>query len=145
MSLTAKLVELGKGVPAPWQAEPDGSLTLQFVVAQRRAFLSHKRLIYRARLRVREDTGEVRFFEMLKEVSSGLGSGGDELSPGFGFRVESYRVGPQGRTSTLHEQSILFGKVYQYHFDFGAIRQAVEAETASVGYRFSLQLNQGAV
>lgn len=49
-----------------------GVLTLRKVVAERKAFLSTKRLEYSAKIRITDSSREVKFTEMLKESGSGL-------------------------------------------------------------------------
>jgi hypothetical protein len=117
--------------------EKKGVYQIDAVIAERKVFLSKKKLEYQARVKVDEAKKEVCFFEMLKESSSGLSSGGDLDSPGVGFKFESYKTSAgQPREGMIQEQSRLFSKTYEYKFDFstihGAFREAVERE----GYTF---------
>lgn len=120
--------------------EKKGIQTLTATVAERKAFLSKKKLVYTARFRIDDAAKEVRFTEMLKESGFGLSTGDSDTSPGFGFKKESYKTGFGGREGSIEEQSKLFGKDYTYQFDFGAIRKQLEQEAAKAGYRFKYQL-----
>jgi hypothetical protein len=77
---------------------------------------------------------------MLKESGSGIGSGNGDFSPGFGFKVETYKTGTGPREGSIAEQSDLFGKQYSYRFDYSKIRKAVEDAAAKAGYSFKYQL-----
>lgn len=117
--------------------EKKGIYTLRLVVAERKAFLSKKKLEYIARFRVDDAAGEVRFTEMLKESGSGVSGGLDDSTPGFGFKAESYRTGKGPREGTITEQSRYFGEHYDYSFDFSTMRSWIEKAAAASGYRFS--------
>lgn len=54
MSLQDDLIAAGSVFPAPLQLQKDGSLAMEMLVAERKAFLSTRKLIYRCRLRVNE-------------------------------------------------------------------------------------------
>ncbi len=124
-------------------AEDKGLFMMRLLVAERKVFLSRKKLEYIAKFRIDDEGGEVRFTEMLKESGSGLssGDGGPEgISPGFGLRKETYRTGAGTREGTIEEQSYLFGKDYTYRFDFKTIRRRVEEEANRAGYAFRIQV-----
>ncbi len=116
-------------------AEKNGLFTFDFTVAQRKAFLSNKKLVYRASYRIDDSKRELRFCEMLKETGSGLASS-DGVSPGFGFKVETYNTLSGARKGGIAEQSNYFGKQYKYAFDYSAIREKFEQAAAGAGYRF---------
>lgn len=118
--------------------EKKGLYTLERVVAERKAFLCRKKLTYRAKFRVSEESKEVHFTELLKESGFGVSSGSvdTDMSPGFGFKKETYKTGTGPREGTIEEQSRLFGKEYTYTFDFAAFRKAVEAAAQAAGYSF---------
>ena len=63
----ARFVE---GIPATFK-ERKGLYSVEFTVAERKAFLTKKKLTYSARFRIDEDKKELRFTEMLKESGSG--------------------------------------------------------------------------
>jgi hypothetical protein len=128
------------GLPAEL-AEKKGVFTLKCVVAERKAFLSKKKLEYIARFRIDESARQVRFTEMLMERGSGMSGGaGDDMAPGFGFKKETYSTGRGPRGGSITEQSDLFGKEYTYNFDFGAIRQTIEGMAAQAGYEFDYRI-----
>ncbi len=120
--------------------EKRGVYSVEFTIAERKAFLSKKKLTYSARFRIDEDKEELRFTEMLRESGSGAYSGGDDLSPGFGFKKETYRTGSGPREGSIEEQSKLFGAQYSYAFDFSRVRAFVEREAAKAGYAFKYQV-----
>lgn len=115
--------------------------TLKLVVAERKAFLSRKRLEYQAKFRLDEETKTVRFTEMLIESGSGLSMGGmDEMTPGFGFKTQTYKTNVGPREGSIEEQSVLFGKTYQYKFDFKTIREKFKSITQKAGWNFRYQI-----
>ena len=116
--------------------EKRGVHSVEFTVAERRVFLSKKKLTYSARFRVDEDKKELRFTEMLKESGSGMSSG----DSGFGFKKESYKTGTGPREGSIEEQSKLFGAQYSYTFDFSELRTFIESETVKAGYAFKYQI-----
>ena len=116
---------------------------MKAVIAERKAFLSKKKLEYIAKFRVDDGAAAIRFSEMLKESGSGLSSGGDfnsHMSPGFGFKKETYKTGAGPREGTIEEQSTLFGKQYDYRFDFNDIRTGVEKIAVDHDYSFSYSI-----
>ena len=122
-------------------SEKKGIFTLEIPVAERKAFLSRKKLAYIARWRVDDAGREVRFTEMLKESGFGLSGGDSGMSPGFGFKAETYSTGfGKPRDGTIEEQSNLFGKRYSYSFEFGKVRKELERIAAGGGYAFKYQV-----
>ncbi|MCU0579810.1 MAG: hypothetical protein MUF69_09735 [Desulfobacterota bacterium] len=124
-------------------AEIQGKLTadregyrLEAVLAERKAFLSRRKLVYQARFRIDETARRVTLSERLQETGLGMGSAGDlEMSAGIGFKKESYRVGRNGeRSGTIEEQSRLFGKKYDYRFSFGPWREKIKQAIAAAGF-----------
>ena len=118
--------------------EKKGRYTFKKLVAERKAFLSKQRLEYIAQFRIADDAHELHLTEMLKESSFGLSTGGDDdaMSPGFGFKTGVYKTGLGGREGTIEQQSDLFGKKYDYKFDFKALRSKFEAIAAANSYTF---------
>ncbi len=114
---------------------------LDCVIAERKAFLSKQKLSYTARFRVDDVAKEVTFTEMLKEVKSGLGTGGaDDISPGFSFKKTSFSSGPGGLEGIVDQQSSLFGKKYNYTFDYKKVRSAVKEAAEAEGYSFTYKI-----
>lgn len=132
---TLQEIAAGQGLTI---TEKKGLYTLERVVAERKSFLCRKKLLYRAKFRIVEEKKEVHFTELLKESGFGLssGSGDTEMSPGFGFRKETYKTGLGPREGSIEEQSTLFGKQYTYTFDFSTVRKAVESAAQAAGYTF---------
>jgi hypothetical protein len=117
--------------------EKKGVFGINANIAERKVFLSVKKLTYSAKIKVYEDKKEVHFSEMIKEAGAGISSGfGSDTSPGFGFKKEVYKTGSQGREGSIEEQSKLFGKDYTYKFDYSQVRKAVEAVCGTLGYKF---------
>jgi hypothetical protein len=147
MDLRQAITEIGKTIPGQFGMQKDGSTRIEAVIAERKAFLSKKKLTYICRFRVDEPAKEVRFFEMLKESGFGVssGSGGDEISTGFGFKKETYNTFGKERSGSIEEQSRLFGKDYTYRFDYGKFREAVKMASEGAGYRFEVKLMEKSV
>jgi hypothetical protein len=120
--------------------EKKGAYTLTLVVAERKAFLSKKRLEYIAKFRVDDVARELRFTEMLKETGSGISSGSEDISPGFGFKAETYKTGAGPREGSITEQSDYFGQQYSYSYDWSAIRTWMEQAAQAAGYVFSYSI-----
>ena len=142
MALLDDIKQIAAEIPAEI-TEDNGLFTLRILVAERKAFLSKKKLEYIAKFRLYDEGKEVKFTEMLKESGSGLSSGGggfDDISPGFGFKKETYKTGAGPREGTIEEQSNLFGKDYAYKFDFKTIRPKVEENAKRAGYEFKYQI-----
>ena len=139
-ALFDQIKEYVKSLPAELK-EKGGIWELKQVVAERKVFLSKQKLEYQAKFRIDDSKKTVKFTEMLKEASSGLSTGGDmDSSPGFGFNAGVVKTGLGGREGTIVEQSTLFGKKYEYSFDFKMIRSKIEELANSAGYEFKYQL-----
>ena len=114
------------------------------VIAERKAFLSSKKLTYSARVKIVDDEKAIHFSEMLIEAGSGLSSGGFDsdsgMSTGFGFKTESYNTMNGGREGSIEEQSNLFGNEYSYNFDYKLIRSKFEDLSKNEGYYFKYQI-----
>lgn len=116
--------------------EKKGIYTMKLTVAERKAFLSKRKLEYIARFRVDDAAREMRFSEMLKESGSGVSSGSDDISPGFGFKAETYGTGNGPREGGITEQSTYFGQQYAYSFDWHTVRTWFEQAAQAYGYGF---------
>jgi len=126
-------------------SEKKGVWTFTKVVAERKAFLSKKKLEYIAKFRVEDESKVLKFTEMLKESGSGLTSGGGGfdggMSTGFGFKTESYNTMNGGqREGSIEEQSTLFGKDYSYTFDYKEVRAKLEELAKNEGYDLKYQI-----
>ncbi len=137
MSILGELKKTVSDIPARIN-EKKGMYSFEVQIAERKTFLSRKKLIYSAKFRIDEEKREVRFTEILKESGSGISSVGfdGESSAGFGFKKETYNTLSGTREGTMEERSNFFGKKYEYTFDYGAIRKTFEAKTRENGYAF---------
>jgi hypothetical protein len=123
--------------------EKKGVWDFSTTIAERKAFLSKKKLTYAAKIRIDDSAKVVKFSEMLIEAGSGFSSGGDfdsGMSTGFGFKTESYNTLSGARKGTIEEQSNLFGKEYSYHFDYKEMRLKVQDVVEKAGYKFEYQI-----
>ena len=136
--LSDEIAKFVEGIPATLK-EKRGVYSVEFTVAERKAFLSKKKLVYSARFRIDEGKKELRFTEMLKESGSGVSSGDSDFGPGFGFKKDTYKTGAGPREGSIEEQSKLFGAQYSYAFDFSKVRASIERETVKAGYAFKYQ------
>jgi len=137
--LVDEIKKLAEGMPATLK-EKRGVYFMEATVAERKVFLSKKKLTYSAKFRIDDDKKEIRFTEMLTESGSGLSSGDSDAGPGFGFKKETYKTGAGPRQGSIKEQSELFGGQYSYTFDFSKVRASVEELAARAGYTFKYQM-----
>jgi hypothetical protein len=143
------LLELGESLPVRFIEAKNEILWMTYTVAERKSFLNKQKLFYRCRIKIDENRKVLIFFEILSEVGSGLSAGGDYgdsgISSGFGFKVEktSYRSG--GREGTIEEQNVLFGKKYEYSFDYKKIREDIKAIAEKFGYGFEITLRESSI
>jgi hypothetical protein len=142
MDIREEIKKIAETIPT--EVSDDGQkLSLEFVVAERKALLSTKKLTYKAKIKIDDSQKELAFSEMLKESGFGLsgGTGGSDMSPGFGFKKETYSVGLGGeRSGSIEEQSNLFGKKYDYKFDYAKIRNQIEKAAKDAGYKFTYKI-----
>lgn len=122
--------------------EKKGLWDFSATIAERKAFLSKKKLTYAMKMRIDDSAKVVKFSEMLVEAGSGFSSGGidDGISSGFGFKTESYNTFGGSRKGTIEEQSNQFGKDYSYSFDYKEIRSKISAIVENAGYKFEYQI-----
>lgn len=122
--------------------ENKGIWEFKTTIAERKAFLSTKKLTYFAKFRIDEQAKVVKFTEMLMEKGSGLSSGGfdGDMSAGFGFKKETYNTTSGAREGGIEEQSNLFGKKFEYKFDYKEIRSKIEEIAKKNGYKFEYQV-----
>ncbi len=142
--LKRELMEQGKNYPKNFIEKRGNIFLLDFIVAERKAFLRTDKLTYSAKLKIDENKKEIIFFEILKESGAGFSAGGsdDDYGSGFGFKVEKTKIGPGGREGTIEEQSVLFGKKYEYKFTYEKIRQDIKTLAEKKGYSFIYTLNE---
>ncbi len=124
-------------------SEKKGIISVEATIAERKAFLSKKKLTYSFQAKINDEDKSVLFSEMLKEAGSGFSSGGGfdgEMSTGFGFKKESYNTMSGSREGSIEESSKLFGKDYQYKFDYSKVRKEIESAAKEKGYKFEYQI-----
>ncbi|MEA3507693.1 MAG: ribonucleoside-triphosphate reductase [Synergistota bacterium] len=118
-----------------------GVFCMNAVIAERKAFLSKQKLSYTARFRVDESAGEVTFTEKLSETKAGLGAGGmDDFGPGAGFRKSKFASGPGGLEGVIDQQSNLFGKKFDFSFNYKRVRETVKQAAEQNGYAFTYKI-----
>lgn len=145
MSLIDDLAAASAALPVRLSRQKDGSLRGEAVLAERKAFLSKKKLTYTCRVRADDATRTVRFWEMLVEKGSGMSSGMDDVGPGIGFKAGTYKTGGKERSGSIEEVSSLFGKDYSYQWDYAAVRTALQQVSAAAGYGWETVLNPKSV
>ena len=145
MPLTDDLIAASASLPARLSPQKDGSMAGEAVLAERKAFLSKKKLTYRCKARVDEGARVVRFWEVLVETGSGVSSGGDDFAPGGGFSAGTYKTGGKERSGSIETASSLFGKDYSYQWDYAAVRTALQQVAAAAGFGWETVLNPKSV
>lgn len=145
MSLSDDLVTASASLPVQLRPAKGGSFAGEAVLAERKAFLSKKKLTYKCKLRVDDATRTVRFWEMLMESGSGISSGGDDFGPGGGFSAGTFKTGGKERSGSIETASSLFGKDYSYQWDYAAVRNALRGVAEAQGYGFETVLNPKSV
>ena len=97
MDLKSELITLETGYDQKFRELKNNIFSLDIVVAERKAFLSTQKLMYKAKAKINDEKKEVNFYEILTDSSSGFSSGGGDMdvSPGFGFSSEKsvYKTG----------------------------------------------------
>jgi hypothetical protein len=123
--------------------EKKGVWDYSATIAERKAFLTKKKLTYTANMKIDENTKVVKFSEMLIESGSGFSSGGDldnGMTTGFGIKTETYNTFGGARKGTIAEQSTLFGKDYSYQFDYKEAVIKLKELVEKAGYKFEYQI-----
>ena len=126
MSLKEKLIEASTELPARFEEQKDGTLKLKFKVAESVSF--QEDLDVQGAVASRDENRTAKFFETLKETGAGISSGDSDISPGFGYKMETYKTTGKEREESIEERSRLFGKDYKYSFDYSMVRKKVEQE-----------------
>jgi len=141
-SLKKAIMDLSKNYPSAFREARNNMLSLEFVIAERKAFLSRQKLTYRCSLKIYDEDKVIRFFEILKESGSGMsvGSSDDDFGPGFGFKVEKTKIGLQGREGSIKEQSDFFRQKYEYNFNYEKIRNEIQTTADNFGYKLQTVL-----
>ena len=139
-NIAQRIREKLKNIPEEFKDMKE-AYCLDTVIAERKAFLSKQRLSYIARFKVDETAKEVTFTERLKESRSGLGAGDpDDTGPGLSFKKNTVSSGVDGLEGIVDQQSTLFGKKYDYSFDYKLVRSTVREVATSEGYSFTYKI-----
>ncbi len=145
MSLSDDLVAASAALPVRLAQQKDGSLAGEAVLAERKAFLSKRKLTYKCKARVDDGARMVRFWEMLLETGSGMSSGGGDFGPGVGFSASTYKTSGKERSGSIDEASSYFGKDFDYQWDYAAVRTALRSAAEAAGYGLETVLNPKSV
>lgn len=133
MPLIESIQTYAQSIPAELK-EKNGIYEMSFTLAERKTFLSKQKLTYQAKFRVDDVNKTVKFTEMLKESSAGM-------QVGVGFQVESYNTLKGGqRQGGIEQQSVQFGKKYNYQFDLKSVRSKIESLAAQASYDFQYMI-----
>ena len=135
MSLVDELQELARDWSATWQEKRGGRYTLKKILAERKVLLAKKRLVYTASFRLKERKKELIFSERLTETGGGLTG-----MMGFSVEAESWNTLSGARKGSIEQQSTLFGKRYDYTFDYARIREQVQEICQRHGYGFQYRI-----
>ena len=131
-----KLQKITKEKGAALQEKKD-AWCFEIVLAERKAFLTSKKLIYKISCKIDPVKKELRYSERLLEKGWGLFCGDSDQAPGFGFKTETYSLMPGKLPERMiEEQSDLFGKKYQYKIDLSEIRSKIQEAAAGSGLGF---------
>lgn len=119
--------------------QKEGLYIFRYSVGSRDTALTHKAVTYTAKFRILEDNNLVRFTEIVKESSSGIGAG-EDLAPGLSYKKESYQSGADGRSGDLQEQSSLGNNTLSYSLNYQEIRNTVKRLAEQNGYQFKYKI-----
>ncbi len=133
MSLQEKIKKVARELSVDVK-EQGGFFSFKKVIAERRIFIFRRKLMYVGRMKIDDEQKKVYFTEMLKET--GFGSGSEDMSTGVGFKVENYKTEVGPREGVIEERSRLFGKKYDYKFDFSDFRKKIKDIVLENGYEF---------
>ena len=130
MSIETELAEIGSGFGLE-SKEKKGVVTLSRLAAEKKGFLSKRKVTYQALYKIDQEQKELHFTEFLIESASGAGGAGSES-----WSTGSAKEGPEGRVG---KRMSALAKKYQIHFPAVEVgvrfRQAAEAG----GYAFIFQ------
>jgi len=119
--------------------EKSGLWVFNYQVAQRETAINKTTVSFTAKFRIMEDQKLVKYTEIIKEASSGLGVGGD-MPMGIGSRAEAYKVGTEGREGTVSEKSTLAGQTLEYKIDYKEVRNSIKQIAEKNGYKFKYKI-----
>ena len=111
-----------------WGGKTDLSITNE--LANANWGVGKKKVEYSAVLRLDAASQTVFFWEMIKESGRGLAAL-------FSFKTETYRTDGMTRSGNVQETAYgPGGKLIDYTWDYGQVRQIIEAAVRSQGWRF---------
>mgnify|MGYP001043531485 CR=1 FL=1 len=119
--------------------EKGGLWVFNYQVAQRDTVINKTTVSFTAKFRILDDQKLVKYTEIVKEASSGLGVGGD-MPMGVGTKTETYKVGAKGREGTVSEKSTLAGQTLEYKIDYREVRNSIKEIAEKNGYKFKYKI-----
>ena len=136
--LLAMMEEVLSGHPRLSVARGRGTdLEIKSVLADANWVVGKKKVEYSACLLAREKDRTVVYWEMIKEVGSGMGIFG-------GFKVETYKSNGKTISGSVRETGYgPGGKVIEYDWDYSRTREILEAAARGTGWKFTTVLLKG--
>jgi len=119
--------------------EKSGLWVFNYRVAQRETAINKTTVSFTAKFRILDDQKLVKYTEIIKEASSGLGVGGD-MPMGVGTKSEAYKVGAEGREGTVSEKSTLAGQTLEYKIDYKEVRNSIKEIAEKNGCKFKYKI-----
>ena len=136
MAIIEEIEKIVEGKGGAFQRGKD-ACRFEILLAERKAFLTAKKLVYKASCKIDSSRHELKYSEILFEKGWGLSGGDIDRTPGFGFKAETYKLMPgKPPERVIEEQSSIFGKKYQYKFDLSDIRSRVREAATQNGLGF---------
>lgn len=112
-------------------------LEISSVLADANWHVGKKKVEYSACLLADSSSRTIVYWEMIKEVGSGIGAL-------FSFKTETYRSDGKTISGTARETGYGFGdKVIDYEWDYSQVRHMVEAIARANGWQFKTVLLKG--
>ena len=112
--------------------ETKGVTVLSGVLAEKKGFLSRKKVTYEAHFRIDQEQRTVFFSELLKESGSGAG--------GVGTESWSTKSGKDGLSGQIDKRIAGLGSKYQIRFQAGEIRDRIARAAQADGYQFEYKI-----
>ena len=93
MALIEEIKKIAEGKGAAFQEKKD-SCRFEILLAERKAFLTSQKLVYKVSCKIVSSKNELRYSELLFEKGWGFSGGDIDRTPGFGFKAETYKLIP---------------------------------------------------
>lgn len=119
--------------------ENNGLYIFKYEIADRNTKINNINVSYTAKFRVINDDKIIKFNEVITEKSSGLGVGG-EMTPGIGYKTESFKSKLDGREGKVSEKSSMGEKELNYSINYKDIRNTIKSISEKNGYRFKYKI-----